>query len=46
LTHLGRVPAYGEVFDIDGLHIEVVEAERRRIKRVRVRRLETILDRN
>lgn len=38
LAHLGRVPAVGEQFDIDGLHIEVLEAERRRVIRVRVRR--------
>jgi CBS domain containing-hemolysin-like protein len=39
LSHVGRVPAVGETFDIDGLSVEVLEAERRRINRVRVRRL-------
>jgi CBS domain containing-hemolysin-like protein len=39
LSHVGRVPATGETFEIDGLSMEVVEAERRRINRVRVRRL-------
>jgi putative hemolysin len=38
LAQLGRVPAVGEQFDINGLHIEVLEAERRRVTRVRVRR--------
>ncbi len=38
LSHLGRVPAVGEKFDIDGLDVEVLEAERRRIDKVRVRR--------
>jgi CBS domain containing-hemolysin-like protein len=38
LAHVGRVPAVGETFDIDGLSVEVLEAERRRINRVRVRR--------
>jgi putative hemolysin len=38
LAHLGRVPTVGEQFDVDGLHIEVLEAERRRVTRVRVRR--------
>ncbi len=38
LSRLGRVPHAGESFDADGLHIEVVEAERRRVRRVRVRR--------
>lgn len=37
LTKVGRVPTVGERFDLDGLHLEVVEVERRRIKRVRVR---------
>ncbi len=38
LAHLGRVPAVGEQIDVDGLHVEVLEAERRRVTRVRVRR--------
>ena len=40
LAHVGRVPAVGETFEIDGLSVEVLEAERRRITRVRVRRTE------
>ena len=38
LTRVGRVPAAGESFEIDGLVVEVLEAERRRIHRVRMRR--------
>ena len=38
LTRVGRVPAAGETFELDGLFVEVVEAERRRIHRVRMRR--------
>jgi putative hemolysin len=38
LAHLGRVPAVGERIDVDGLQVEVLEAERRRVTRVRVRR--------
>jgi CBS domain containing-hemolysin-like protein len=38
LSQLGRVPAAGERFEVDGLHVEVLEAERRRITRVRMRR--------
>ena len=38
LSHLGRMPYVGESFEVDGLAVEVVEVERRRIKRVRVRR--------
>ncbi len=40
LAHVGRVPHVGETFELDGLAVEVLEAERRRITRVRVRRLE------
>jgi magnesium and cobalt transporter len=38
LSRLGRVPTVGETFEIDGLTVEVLEAERRRVNRVRVRR--------
>jgi CBS domain containing-hemolysin-like protein len=38
LTRVGRVPAVGERFDFDGLNVEVLEAERRRIHKVRFRR--------
>jgi CBS domain containing-hemolysin-like protein len=40
LTRVGRVPAVGEHFEIDGLFVEVLEAERRRIHRVRLRKLQ------
>jgi CBS domain containing-hemolysin-like protein len=36
LTHLGRVPAVGEQADIDDLHVEVLDVERRRIHKVRI----------
>jgi putative hemolysin len=36
LSRLGRVPSTGERFEIDGLAVEVLEAERRRITRVRM----------
>ena len=38
LTRLGRVPAVGETFELDGLFVEVLEAERRRIHKVRIRK--------
>jgi CBS domain containing-hemolysin-like protein len=41
LARLGRVPAVGETLDIDGLGVEVLEAERRRVTKVRVRRRES-----
>ena len=40
LTRVGRVPAPGERFDLDGMEVEVLEAERRRIHRVRFRKSE------
>lgn len=40
LSHLGRMPYVGEQFDVGGLAVEVLEVERRRIAKVRVRRLE------
>jgi magnesium and cobalt exporter, CNNM family len=36
MSHLGRVPAVGERFDVDGLTVEVLEAERRRVTKVRI----------
>ena len=38
LSRLGRVPAVGETFELDGLFVEVLEAERRRIHKVRFRK--------
>jgi CBS domain containing-hemolysin-like protein len=38
LTHLGRVPSVGERFDVDGLDVEVLEVDRRRIHKVRLAR--------
>ena len=39
LARAGRVPVAGERFEFDGLSVEVVEAERRRIHKVRVQRI-------
>jgi CBS domain containing-hemolysin-like protein len=36
LSHLGRVPTVGEKFDLDGLSVEILDAERRRINKVRI----------
>jgi CBS domain containing-hemolysin-like protein len=36
MARLGRVPAAGEVHAIDDLNVEVLDAERRRVHRVRV----------
>jgi magnesium and cobalt transporter len=38
LSHLGRMPYVGETFEVDELAVEVIEVERRRITKVRVRR--------
>ncbi len=42
LSHLGRMPAVGETVDIDELSVQVLEIDRRRIGKVRVRRRETV----
>ena len=39
LNRLGRVPAVGERVEIDGLTVEVLEVERRRIHKVRMARV-------
>jgi len=39
LSRVGRVPTVGERFTFDGLEVEILEAERRRIHKVRFRRL-------
>jgi putative hemolysin len=41
MSHLGRVPTVGERFDVDaGLSVEVLDAERRRVNKVRITRQE------
>jgi magnesium and cobalt exporter, CNNM family len=44
LSHIGRVPAVGERFEIDGLVVEVLDAERRRINKVRMSKISTTED--
>ncbi len=41
LARLGRVPSVGESFDLDGVTVEVLEAQERRVIRVRVSRKTT-----
>jgi CBS domain containing-hemolysin-like protein len=36
LAHLGRVPLVGERFEVDGLAVQVLDVERRRITKVRI----------
>ncbi|ODS55419.1 MAG: hypothetical protein ABS36_09635 [Acidobacteria bacterium SCN 69-37] len=38
LSRVGRVPAVGERFEFEGLDVEILEAERRRIHKVRLHR--------
>jgi CBS domain containing-hemolysin-like protein len=42
MSHLGRVPTVGERFELDGLDVEVLEAERRRVTRVRIHKREPV----
>ena len=44
LSRLGRVPGAGESFEIDGLKVVVVDAERRRIRKVRISRAEPVAE--
>jgi CBS domain containing-hemolysin-like protein len=44
LSRLGRVPGVGESFEVDGLRIVVVDAERRRIHKVRIARAEPVAE--
>jgi len=38
LSRVGRVPAVGEILEVDSMSVEVLEAERRRIHKVRIRK--------
>jgi CBS domain containing-hemolysin-like protein len=38
LSRIGRVPTVGEHFEIDGLVVEVLDAERRRVNKVRMQK--------
>ena len=38
MSQLGRVPAVGERFEVDGIAVEVLDAERRRVSKVRMYR--------
>ena len=40
LSRIGRVPAVGERFEFEGLDVEILEAERRRIHKVRLHKRE------
>ncbi len=39
IKHAGRVPSVGETFEYDGVHAEILEVERGRVGRVRLRML-------
>jgi CBS domain containing-hemolysin-like protein len=42
MSYLGRVPVPGEEFEIDGMKIQVLDADRKRIHRLRIHRPETV----
>jgi putative hemolysin len=44
LSHLGRMPYVGETFEVGDLAVEVLEVERRRITKVRLRRRESSVE--
>jgi CBS domain containing-hemolysin-like protein len=39
-ARLGRLPRGGDQFDVDGIHVEILEVDRHRIRRVRLQRRE------
>ena len=41
LSYLGRMPYVGEQFEVNGLLVEVLEVERRRINKIRLKRLKS-----
>jgi CBS domain containing-hemolysin-like protein len=41
INQLGHLPAVGESFEFRGLHFEVLEADERRVARIRIRPAET-----
>jgi CBS domain containing-hemolysin-like protein len=43
-VHLGYVPKPGESFDRDGLRVEVLEADERRVHRVRITAIRTVAE--
>jgi CBS domain containing-hemolysin-like protein len=44
LARVGRVPLVGEQFELDGMTVEVLDAERRRIHRVRFRKAPAVVE--
>ncbi len=36
-SYLGRIPAPGEEFDLEGLRVQILDADRKRIRRLRIR---------
>jgi CBS domain containing-hemolysin-like protein len=44
VAHLGRVPVPGEEFDLEDLHVQILDADRRRLHKMRIRLPEAIDD--
>jgi putative hemolysin len=44
VAYLGRVPAPGEEFDLQGLHIRIVDADRKRVQRIRIQLPQSAVD--
>ena len=36
VAHLGRIPAPGEEFDLEDLHVQILDADRKRLHRMRI----------
>ncbi len=44
VAFLGRVPAPGEEFDLQGVHIQILDADRKRVQRIRIQLPESAVD--
>jgi magnesium and cobalt transporter len=44
VAHLGRVPVPGEEFDLEDLHVQILDADRKRLHKMRIRLPEAIDD--
>jgi magnesium and cobalt transporter len=36
VAHLGRIPTPGEEFDLEDLHVQILDADRKRLHRMRI----------
>ena len=42
IAYLGRVPAPGEFFDLDGISVRILDSDRKRVHWIRIQLPETV----